>query len=331
MNNSQVAPETNPCNGGDQPSSSAFFIENGACPICASSTYDVLRAARYPANLTRDSLRSMYHSSGDHELMDQLVSCSGCGLVYLNPRVSQEIALSSYTNAIDPRFVEQNDGRIRTFKRTLAKLAHEYSIKPSKTTKVLDIGCAGGAFVKAAEDFGLSAIGIEPSAWMCEYGRDKYGLDLRQGTLEDFKLEAESFDVISLWDVLEHIYAPAEILRECERLLKPDGLLIVNYPDYDSVARKVLRWKWPFFLSVHVFYFTPKTIRALLSKCGLQALAIKPFFQTLDLGYVIQRATPYFRFFKWLGQVVSVLGIGSLPCTYNMGQSMVIARKNARN
>lgn len=314
-----------------QGETSQNFIENASCPICDSSSYTVIRPARYPTNLTQELLHSMYHSSGDHELMDQLVSCSGCGLVYLNPRVSQHIALSSYTNAVDPRFVEQNDGRIRTFARTFTKLAKKYSIRPSKETRVLDVGCAGGAFVKAAQDFGTSAIGVEPSAWMCQYGREKYGLDLRQGILQDFKLEAESFDVITLWDVLEHVYSPVEVLRECQRLLKPGGLLIVNYPDYNSLARRVLGWKWPFFLSVHVFYFTPKTIQALLAKCHLTTLAVKPFFQTLELGYVIQRATPYFPFFKYIGRLVEALGIKALPCTYNMGQSMVVARKDERN
>ena len=307
------------------------LIEYGSCPICGSTSFAVIRQAQYPENLTKESLLSIYHASGDHSLMDQLVSCGECKLVYLNPRVSKEIALSSYTNAVDPRFVRQNEARIRTFKRTLSKLARRYAIPASKETRVLDIGCAGGAFVKAAVDFGLTATGIEPSAWMCEFGKKQYGLDLRQGVLEDFHLEAESFDVVTLWDVLEHVYTPIEVLNECHRLLKPGGLLIVNYPDYASVARKVLGWKWPFFLSVHLFYFTPSTIRALLSKCKLEVLEVKPFFQTLELGYVVERASPYFSVFKSVAGAVEALGLDRVPCTYNMGQSMVVARKNGKD
>jgi 2-polyprenyl-3-methyl-5-hydroxy-6-metoxy-1,4-benzoquinol methylase len=305
------------------------FIERGVCPICDSVSFDVLREAQYPANLSREDLLSMYRSSSDHALMDQLVSCSGCGLVYLNPRVAKEIALASYTSAVDPRFVKQNDTRIRTFKRTLDAFTRKYGITPSKDVQILDVGCAGGAFVKAAVDAGFSAIGIEPSSWMCEYGRTEYGLDLRQGILEDFTFADQSFDIITLWDVLEHVYTPVEVLRECHRLLKPGGLLIVNYPDYASLARKVLGWKWPFFLSCHLFYFTPSSITKLLTKCGLEVVEVRTFFQTLEFGYVLERATPYFSMFGWLSRLVKAVGLGALPMTYNMGQSKVVARKHA--
>lgn len=305
------------------------FVERGVCPICDGVSFNVLREAQYPPNLSRESLLSVYRSSSDHALMDQLVSCTGCGLVYLNPRVAKEIALASYSSAVDPRFVLQNEARIRTFTRTLKTFTRKYNIKPTKDTRILDVGCAGGAFVKAATDAGFSAVGIEPSSWMCEFGRTEYGIDIRPGILEDFTFPEHSFDIITLWDVLEHVYTPVEVLRECHRILKPGGLLVVNYPDYASAARKVLGWKWPFFLSCHLFYFTPSSITRLLKRCDLDVVEVKTFFQTLEFGYVLERASPYFTVCGWLSRVVTSLGLGALPMTYNMGQSMVVAKKHA--
>jgi 2-polyprenyl-3-methyl-5-hydroxy-6-metoxy-1,4-benzoquinol methylase len=303
------------------------FLETGTCPICGTREYSVIREAAYPQNLSHEALLKIYCSSSDHSLMDQLVCCKGCQLVYLNPRVKKEIALASYSSAIDPTFVKQNQFRIRTFSRTLSQFLKTHNIHPSKDKRVLDVGCAGGAFVKAAQDAGFTAMGIEPSSWMCEFGKKEYGLDLRAGILEDYKLPSESFDIITLWDVLEHVYTPIEVLSDCQRLLKPGGYLIINYPDYGSTARRLLGWKWPFFLSVHLFYFTPTTITKLLEKCGLAVVKIKPFWQTLELGYTLDRAAPYFGVCRLLSKVVKALGLGSVPLTYNMGQSMVISRR----
>ena len=165
---------------------------------------------------------------------------------------------------------------------------------------------------------------------MCEFGKKEYGLDLRQGTLEDHRFQDGEFDMVTLWDVIEHLVDPKKTLAEAERVLKEDGLLIVNYPDFGSFASRILGRKWPFLLSVHLIYFTPATIRRLLSKCGFEVVELRPYWQTLELGYVMQRAIPYFAFFRWMEKIVNALGMGKVPFRYQIGQSMVVARKIGR-
>lgn len=307
--------------------SAAAFTEKTVCPLCGYETYSVLRDAEYPEGVSTDELLKTYSSSSDHVLMDQLVKCQRCSLAYLNPRVRSEIILKSYSEAVDPTFVQQNQFRISTFRRSLEEICRRHAVTPSVDLRVLDIGCASGAFLKAAKDLGFSTVGVEPSRWMCEFGRREYDLDLRPGTLEEHRFQDREFDIVTLWDVIEHLVDPKKILRESLRTLKPDGLLVINYPDYGSLASRLLGWKWPFLLSVHLTYFTRTTIRRLLQECGFEVLEIRPYWQTLELGYVMQRAAPYFGFFRWIEKVVRAMGLGKFPFTYQVGQSMVVARR----
>jgi 2-polyprenyl-3-methyl-5-hydroxy-6-metoxy-1,4-benzoquinol methylase len=303
------------------------LIESVSCPNCGATGFETIYPASYPEQLDRAQVLEVYSASSSHKLFDSVVRCSGCSLVYLNPRFRQELILESYAGAVDPTFVAQNDLRIRTFRRSLDDLVERRVIPAGAGTRVLDIGCAGGAFPKAAHDAGFQVVGVEPSRWLSEFGRKTYGVDIRTGFLNDQSFEPASFDVITLWDVIEHLPDPRMIMTEVRQLLKPGGVLIVNYPDYGSMARQLLRRNWPMFLSVHLTYFTPATLRAFLSSCGFETQSVRPFWQTLELGYALRRAGQYFRPFDWLSSLSGMLGLAKFPLTYNIGQSLMVARK----
>src|SRR5262249_2095681 len=148
---------------------------------------------------------------------------------------------------------------------------------------------AGGAFLVAARDQGFAVTGIEPSRWLAESGRLQYGLDIRQGILTDGLFSDEAFDVVTLWDVIEHVARPAELLRLVQRVLKEDGLLLVNYPDIGSFMAGLLGSRWPFLLSVHLLYYTRKTMLRQLRRAGFTPLHIQPHFQSLKLEYILKR------------------------------------------
>ena len=185
----------------------------------------------------------------------------------------------------------------------------------------------GGAFVKAATDLGFDAVGIEPSRWLVDWGRKFYGIDLRQGVLDQHDFPEQSFDVVSLWDVVEHLPDPRAVVDHIHRLLKPGGCLIVNYPDYDSLAHKVLRDKWPMLLSVHLTYFTRKTISDFLARSRFEIVELRPFWQSLKLQYVLRRAEAYIPAFRYIRSAIQSMGLGDLQVTYNIGQTFVLARR----
>jgi 2-polyprenyl-3-methyl-5-hydroxy-6-metoxy-1,4-benzoquinol methylase len=306
----------------------ADFFTAIACPLCGSDDYLVVSASRYPEDFTAEQLQRAFHASSDEKLMDQLVRCRGCELIYVNPRISDDVLISSYESAVDPAFIGQNPERIRTFSRLLKKTLPRVGYRMTPGARLLDVGCAGGAFLVAARDHGFDVTGVEPSRWLMESGRTRYGLDIRQGILAPGLFPDESFDVITLWDVIEHVPQPRELLGTIHSLLKPGGLLLVNYPDIGSWMARLLRKSWPFLLSVHLLYYTRETMTRQLRNAGFTPVRIQPHFQSLKLGYILKRITPYFGLARPLRRIVESVGLGSLPFTYNMGQTLVAARKS---
>ncbi|HSR08075.1 MAG TPA: methyltransferase domain-containing protein, partial [Bryobacteraceae bacterium] len=159
-----------------------------ACPVCGSADYGVVQPARYPPTLDEHQLKQIFRASSDHALWDQVVQCGACDLVYINPRPRAELILEGYAEAEDPVFAAQNEARIRGFRKTLEGAVQRLGISP-KGKRVLDVGCAGGAFLVAAREMGFAVTGIEPARWMAAYGRENYRLDIRDGILEPGSFE----------------------------------------------------------------------------------------------------------------------------------------------
>ncbi len=297
------------------------------CPLCHSDTFTVVYPGTFPEKLSQDFLQTIYRSSSDNALFEQVVRCRTCDLVYLNPRLDPTLIIDSYAEGNDMAFVEQDEMRLRTFTSALRQLCRKYNIPLSDKTKILDVGCAAGAFLRAAQSLGLNAIGLEPNKWMSEYARSTYGIDVRSGTLSDHVFPESSFDLITLWDVIEHVPDPEVELRAIHNLLKPGGLLVVNYPDFGSLPARLLGRKWPFLLSVHLVYYTRPTIKKHLESLGYKVLSMKMHWQTLELRYILKRIIPYFPFVRYIAKAVDEVGLGSMPFMYWIGQTRVVARR----
>jgi len=295
-------------------------IEYPNCNLCGSNSYKVIFKGIPDEG---GDISEKYKSSGNEIATDQIVKCNKCGLMYVNPRLKSELIIKGYSEGSDEKFVSQAKGREITFKKSL-KLIEKYS----KKGRILDLGTAGGSFLYVAKQNSWEVYGIEPNKWLCKWGKKHYNLDIKQGTISDVKYPKEYFDVVTLWDVLEHTPSPREVLTEVNRILKKNGLLVVNYPDIGSWIAKLMRSKWIFLLTVHLYYFTPRTIKMMLKKTGFEAFKIKPHFQKLSLGYLVYRTQPYSKMLHRIGEkTVNLLRIGNLQIPYWLGQTLVLARK----
>jgi SAM-dependent methyltransferase len=295
-----------------------------ACPLCGSKGFDIELASKYPPDIDAEELKKVFHASSDQLLLDQVVRCQRCGLVYVNPRIHPDLMRSGYSDAEDPLFAAQNSSRMVAFRRALKSVVKRLEIDPHGK-RVLDVGCAAGAFLVTARELGFDAHGVEPSRWMAEHGRREYGLDIREGYLEPGMFPDHSFDFATLWDVVEHLPEPHETLTRIHRLLKPGGVLLVNYPDISTLAARILGKRWPFWLGVHLLYYTPATMFLQLERAGFEPEWKQTFFMTLPLGYVCERAAPYAAPLRILPPLARFLRIHTLPLTYNMGQTLVVS------
>jgi SAM-dependent methyltransferase len=299
-------------------------LESVPCNLCGSDGFRVRAPSRRDPSRPID-LETVFRSSGDEPLMDQLVECTSCGLVYVRPRLRADLVLTGYEGGTDKGFVSQAAFRERTFRRCLDRIER---VQRPPGRRVLDVGAAGGSFLAMARERGYEPLGCEPSSWMCGFAREHYGLELTPGTLFEMAVDPGSVHLLSLWDVLEHTPDPRAVLDHARRLLAPGGVLAISVPDYGSLAARLMGRRWVFLLTVHLYYFTRRTLGELLRRAGFEPLRFEPHRQTLELGYVAQRAAPY------LGPLgglltggVRALGIGRLPLQYWVGQTLVVARR----
>ncbi len=244
---------------------------------------------------------------------------------YLNPRLPPEKILAGYSAGSDENFISQASAREMTFERCLQAIE---KVRPGRG-RILDVGTAGGSFLQAAAKRGWEVAGCEPNQWLCDWARDHYGLSIQPGTLSDLPHSwKNSFDVVTFWDVLEHVSDPKTTLQECRLFLKPGGILVVNYPDIDSWISRLMGRRWVFLLSVHLTYFTRDTLTRFLQETGFAPLRWQPHFQQLELEYLFQRMNAYSSFLSKTGLgCVRFLGLGKLRIPYWLGQTLVLAKQ----
>jgi len=218
-----------------------------------------------------------------------LVTCLDCGMIYESPRYPSEIIIKGYSASKEADHDSQYKMRVLSFYRALKKSAKHI---PSQGAKILDIGTAGGAFLDAAKEFGYNAYGMEPSKDLVERGKAR-GLQIEQGTIEDHCFEHHSFDMVTLWDVIEHLPDPKFALNEIRNLLKPNGVLLINFPDIGTWQAKLAGKKFWWILSVHLHHFSKTTLRDICQRTGFEAFHFQRYWQTLEFGYLERMAIHY--------------------------------------
>ena len=109
--------------------------------------------------------------------------------------------------------------------------------------------------------------------------------------------------------------------------MKKLTILILNVPNIDSLACKLMGSKWPFYLNVHLYYFNDVLIKKILKKYNFELIKSFPHFQYLELGYLCFRARKYLKLFFFIEKIVSLLKMSKLQIPYNLGQTTFIFRK----
>jgi 2-polyprenyl-3-methyl-5-hydroxy-6-metoxy-1,4-benzoquinol methylase len=235
--------------------------------------------------------------------------------------------ISNYSTASDEKHHLQDHFRIRSFSYALKKIINALNINSEdKNINLIDIGCASGAFLYAATKLtNWNVHGVEPSLKLVEFGKKEYDVHIKQGVFKVEEYSDTKIDIISLWDVLEHVNEPELLIEEVSKTLVNGGYLIINVPNLDSIFARLLGYSWPFYLAVHIHYFKNQTIQKLLKKQNFEICYERAYFQQLGLGYILYRmSNSVTQKFKY-NRIFQFLDI--IPAWYNMGQTTFVAKK----
>ncbi len=205
-----------------------------------------------------------------------IVRCRVCDLVYTNPifdaqHYREMYGSTDYQGIMRDLGEQSHSYRVERFGTERVDLMErQLEVDRSPTpVRYLDVGCSTGFVVEAAHQRGWAATGVDLNPSAIAFGRGR-GLDLHVAALEDVPFEPGSFDAVSLFDVLEHLTTPIDVVRQCSRLLRPGGILFLYVPNWDSASRMLMdgnaHFIWP---THHLNYYTPPTIQDFLARCGL--------------------------------------------------------------
>ncbi|NTF33469.1 class I SAM-dependent methyltransferase [Rhizobium skierniewicense] len=163
-------------------------------------------------------------------------------------------------------------------------------------SKVLELGCSHGSFVALLRQAGFDASGMEMSPWVVEFAQETFNIPMLVGPVENIELEAGTFDVIALMDVLEHLPDPVGTMSHALKLLKPDGILIIQTPQAndDMTYPALLESNSPFLeqfkADEHIYLFTQNSVAALFKKIGAKFIQFEPpIFHQYDMFFVVSR------------------------------------------
>jgi SAM-dependent methyltransferase len=136
---------------------------------------------------------------------------------------------------------------------------------------LLEVGCAAGFFLKVATEENWQVTGVEIMEPAVSYARNTLGLDVRAGTLAESDLLAGGYDAVVMIETVEHLLDPAGTLRRTHELLRPEGVLLITVPNFESVMRFLLGEAWSVLSPAeHLYYFTESTLDQLLGQTGFR-------------------------------------------------------------
>jgi 2-polyprenyl-3-methyl-5-hydroxy-6-metoxy-1,4-benzoquinol methylase len=228
------------------------------CPACGRLEADVVS--------TRDG------KTGEALLV---VACAGCGLGRIDPFPTPEGLAQWYKT----RYRQDYKASVRpklTHVLRAARLAQERwawaSRQPGRGAprRTLDVGASGGEFVYLMQTLGADAHGVEPHEGYSTYARSDLGLQVVSGTLQEHlpTLPPQSYDLVSMFHVLEHLLDPVQALRDLAGLLAPGGHLLIEVPDASRLSSPN-----NMFFRAHTLYFTSHALTAVAQAAGLRVVA----------------------------------------------------------
>lgn len=223
------------------------------------------------------------------------------------------------------------EGDLFAEKINMTRYLHRISqFKPSGT--LLDVGCATGLFMQKAQQFGFNVYGFDVSAYATRIAQKRHPGRVKLTTVSEARYQLKYFDVITLFDVIEHLQDPRQDLKNLKKFLKPDGMLVINTGDASSLLAHLQGKSWHYFSPPqHLFFFSRSTLTTLLQQAGFEVLAIHPKGKWISLRYLLNlmKQIHHNPFAAYLYPRVKDSLVGKVPLYLNLFDNIIVyARQN---
>lgn len=185
----------------------------------------------------------------------------------------------------------------------------KYKLPPAR---VLELGSAHGGFVYLLRQSGFDATGLEVSPWVVDFARETFGVPMLLGPIENQQIGAESFDIIVLMDVLEHLPNPLDTMRFCTGLLKKDGIIVIQTPQYrehtsfEEIVSRNDRFMEMLQEKEHLYLFSSESIRKVFRLLGVEQILFEPaIFPHYDMFLIASRSPLTLRSKEEIGEKIT--------------------------
>ena len=242
-------------------------IAAARCDNCGESDQEVL----YPAGRAQ---------------VNQIVRCAQCGLMYAFPLARSNLVSYSFDSESVAPLTDDHPNVACGWNRLpdYLPIGRQLLSWLPAGGRLVEVGAFAGVLLDGFRKQGWQVTGVEPNGRAVAYGRVRFGVDMRNGTLESAALEDGFADAAVMLHVIEHIDRPSAAVEAVRRLLRPGGIFVVETPTYDSLAYKLLgRRERSLSCNGHIYFYTEATLRRLLQDRGFEVLRVQRVGRTLSV------------------------------------------------
>lgn len=278
----------------------------------------------------------------------RILRCPDCGLLYIDPLPSAEDlravygadyfenaafldgaaeGLFGYSDYVAERFNKQPQ---------YAAIAREVKGllgRRERPPRLLEVGCGFGYFLDVAFEENFDVAGLEFNPFAVQRLSRKYAFPIMSGAIESAELEANAYDAIVMFDVIEHLRDPFGSLGRVWQALAPEGVLVLSTVDAESVVSRLIGKRLEDFRRTreHLVFFSRATMRRVLRAYGFETLSMRSIGHTFEIGFLLARLELYQRpLFGALRRLANRTGLGARQIYINPGTKMIVFARKAQ-
>ena len=289
------------------------------CALCGP---DAPFRVIFPERLAHDDI-TFSARRAPNRLHYRVVGCDVCGVIFSNPIYPESVLIEQYRDA-EYIMEEQTSNYLVAYREEFMRTLET----AGKIDSLLEVGCADGYFLRVAKDMGIPNIcGIEPGKDAVEKADDDLRHLIYNGVFHEGLYEENSFDMVCMFQVLDHVVDPLNVMTNVARVLKPGGYFITVTHNVKSWQPRLLGEGCPMFDVQHIFLWDLNTIRALIEKVGLRYIRSGNIRVRYSTRFFVRMLPLPMRMRHWIISILKHLGLDTISFRLGGGNMVAVGRK----